>query len=218
MSKSSTLFKKGQIPWNKGKPFLAGSKNPMYGKHHSEATKKEISKSNTGNSPNASSFKKGHTLSQGEKNANYGKVGKLNPFYGKKHTKKTKKRLSRLASNRILEKNPNWQGGVSFEPYGIEFNDKLREEIKRKDGFTCQLCGDKLLYARRIKINPSKNWLVVHHIDYDKQNNNPENLIALCNFCNISVNRNRENWTKHFQKMMKGGQDELNRKTKVFCK
>lgn len=43
--------------------------------------------------------------------------------------------------------------------------------------------------------------LVIHHIDYDKKNSKESNLITLCNFCNISVNRNRKEWTKYFQEM-----------------
>lgn len=35
-------FEEGQTPWNKGKAFLAGKNNPMYGKRHSEETKRKI--------------------------------------------------------------------------------------------------------------------------------------------------------------------------------
>lgn len=44
------LFKKGHIPWNKGKkcPQLSGKNHPMYGKHHSEEHKKKISESEKG--------------------------------------------------------------------------------------------------------------------------------------------------------------------------
>lgn len=37
-----TKFKKGQIPWNLGKPGLLGDKNGMWGRKHSEATKELI--------------------------------------------------------------------------------------------------------------------------------------------------------------------------------
>ncbi len=40
-------FKKGHIPWNKGKhpDCLQGKNHPMYGKHHSEISKQKIRKS-----------------------------------------------------------------------------------------------------------------------------------------------------------------------------
>lgn len=43
--KSPSLFKKGTMPWNNGKkcPQLSGENHHMYGKHHSEETKKKIS-------------------------------------------------------------------------------------------------------------------------------------------------------------------------------
>ncbi len=60
----------------------------------------------------------------------------------------------------------------------------LKHLIKRRDNYTCRLCNDK-----------TKNQdLHVHHIDYDKQNNDPKNLISLCNICHPKTNYNREKW------------------------
>ena len=47
--------------------------------------------------------------------------------------------------------------------------------------------------------NPEYKEIAIHHIDYNKKNNNPLNLISLCNFCNVSVNASREEWTNYFQ-------------------
>ena len=87
------------------------------------------------------------------------------------------------------ERHPNWKGGKSFEPYGIEFNKQLKLFIRQKDIFTCQLCG--------LKEDGQK--LDVHHIDYNKRNNKLDNLISLCRSCHIKIEWNRENWIKYFQ-------------------
>ena len=96
-------------------------------------------------------------------------------------------------------KNARWIDGRSFKPYGSEFNKALKEKIKKRHNYTCQLCNDK------IKKQTKKKFLTVHHIDYNKLNSNENNLIALCNFCNSSVNTNRNQWTKHFQNKIKNG-------------
>ena len=74
--------------------------------------------------------------------------------------------------------------------------------IKERDGYVCQLCNIKLDLKRRIKNEPQKNWAVIHHIDYNKKNCLEENLITLCNFCNFSVNKNRNEWTNFFKKKL----------------
>jgi len=88
------------------------------------------------------------------------------------------------------DKNPQWLGGLSFEPYSPEFNDKLKEEIRKRDNHTCQECNyteEQLGYT-----------LSVHHIDYDKKNNDKTNLISLCNSCHQKTNFNRENWIDYY--------------------
>jgi hypothetical protein len=41
--------------------------------------------------------------------------------------------------------------------------------------------------------------LPVHHIDYDKKNNVPLNLISLCKSCHSKTGYNRDNWIVYYQ-------------------
>jgi len=84
----------------------------------------------------------------------------------------------------------NWQGGKSFEPYGLEFNNQLKEQIRERDNYSCQEC-----YQTEKKLGYR---LTCHHIDYNKKNNNPDNLICLCKSCHSQTNFGREDWTNYF--------------------
>ncbi|TXH47080.1 MAG: HNH endonuclease, partial [Desulfurellales bacterium] len=44
-----------------------------------------------------------------------------------------------------------------------------------------------------------KRKLQVHHIDYDKKNSHPDNLIALCHSCHMKTNFNRSYWKQKCQ-------------------
>ena len=135
-----------------------GRLNGMYGKHHTKRHKDKISKI----MKNKSS-------------------GENNPFYGHHHTEETKRKW-----NRKKENHPNWQGGIGKEPYPFDFNEELKELIRKRDGYVCQLCG-------KIQDN-LKRKLSVHHIDYNKENLDSENLLSLCLICNPKVNYNRNHW------------------------
>lgn len=89
---------------------------------------------------------------------------------------------------RFGAKNYNWKGGISFEPYATEFNDILKEHIRQRDNYTCQLC--RISQDEHLELYNCR--LAIHHIDYDKQNSDPLNLIALCSGCNSTANGNRE--------------------------
>jgi formylmethanofuran dehydrogenase subunit E len=101
---------------------------------------------------------------------------------GRKFSEEHKKKLSKAHKG---SKHWNWQGGKSFEPYSPAFTKELKEAIRQRDNFTCAICGEYPAFD-------------VHHIDYDKQNCEPENLITLCKSCHAKTNSNREYWTKYF--------------------
>jgi len=162
------LFKINSIKWHQENPdFFKGKNNPFWGKHHSEKTKRKISKGNNGNK------------------------GKYNPFWRKNHTEKTKIKMSEKGKLRIGDKSPRWLGGISFEPYGLEFNKKLKYEIRKRDDFICQFpnCG--------IKENGKAHDC--HHISYIKKDNRPENFTTLCQSCHPKTNTNREYWENYFK-------------------
>lgn len=123
-------------------------------------------------------------------------IGKNSSFYGKKHTGETKEKIRISRKGKYLgEDNPNWNNGSSFEPYPPEFNKVLKQFILERDKHTCQ--------------NPNCEYktisLDIHHIDYDKQNNNPKNLITLCDSCHAKTNFNRQYWIYYYKQ---GGVNE----------
>jgi hypothetical protein len=44
--------------------------------------------------------------------------------------------------------------------------------------------------------------LTIHHIDYNKQNCNEENLITLCKGCNTRANYNKDYWLIKYKKIL----------------
>lgn len=176
---------------------MTGENNPFFGKKHSEDTLKEMSDK-----------RKGITWEErlGEEKSNNLKdkfsamfSGSNNPFYGKKHSNQSKNLISqnhRDSSGELNpmfgkgfliqgENNPAWQGGISFEEYGLEFNHELKTKIRLRDKFVCFVC--------------KSNGHIVHHIDYEKKNNDETNLITLCSSCHGKTNFNRDNWIRFFK-------------------
>ena len=146
----------------------------MIGRKFSEEWKKKISEAMKG---------KIHSAEWRRKNSESKK--------GKKVSLETRMKMSKMMKGkRVGDKNPNWLGGKSFEPYNHHFNNSLKEKIRNRDSRLCQLCG------KTEKENKRK--LAVHHIDYVKENCNEENLLSLCMGCNIKVNVNRIFWTGFF--------------------
>ena len=88
--------------------------------------------------------------------------------------------------------NPNWKGGIVHEPYCEIWTDKdYKESIKERDNYMCQ--------------NPTcwriTKKLTIHHINYDKKNCHPWNLITLCNSCNARANGFRK-WHKEWYNLL----------------
>ena len=115
--------------------------------------------------------------------ASCAKLGSNNSFYKKIHTRKSR-RLNSLSHGGT---------GIPYEKigYGIAFTKGLKEQIRFRDCYKCKLCG-----CSQLENNGS---LDVHHIDYNKQNNDCNNLIALCKGCHMKTNYNRKYWTEIFK-------------------
>jgi hypothetical protein len=129
------------------------------------------------------------------------KKGQIQQNTGRTHFKKgnhisfkTEFKKGQIAWNKekFGENSHSWKGGLSFEPYGFEFNNYLKKVIRKRDNYECKICGKKQIIKNH----------AVHHIDYNKKNNNPKNLITLCNSCHTKTNFNRNNWIKYFRRIL----------------
>ena len=94
--------------------------------------------------------------------------GKPSGSTGIKWTKEQKLKL-KLRIPKSGEEHWNWKGGMD-KYYSSYFRRTLRKMIKDRDENKCTECG-------------SRDGLVVHHIDYDKRNDNINNLITMCKVC-----------------------------------
>jgi hypothetical protein len=144
-------------------------------------------------------------------NSMFGRFGKDHPAFGYRHTKKTlnKMRQTKMGNknpakrpevkmklinnhyNCRLSNNPAWRGGISFEPYPLGWNKTFKEQIRYRDGYKCQLCGCPEVECK-VKLS-------IHHIDYNKNNLNMDNLISLCHNCHSKTGLNREYWINYFK-------------------
>jgi len=131
---------------------------------------------------------------KGKKLKPFSQEHKDNISKGKKGQKLSQEHKDKISLSISGDKNWNWKGGISCEPYCPEFTHEYKEYIRERDNNKCQNpdCWKK----------PYKRLLDVHHIDYDKKNCSPDNLITLCNSCNARANKNREWHTKFYQNII----------------
>jgi len=186
-------FKKGQIPWNINKHPSSESIFKMrlakIGKKDSIETRKK--KSDAG--------KKKVFSEEHKKNLSKSQIGKY--FSPETRIKQSKSHKGKIASlkTRIKmgeshkgDKCHFWRGGISFEPYTLDWTETLKRSIRERDNYTCQLCSEL----------QSNKAFDVHHIDYNKKNCDPNNLITLCVVCHSTTNSNRSSWKEFFTDVM----------------
>lgn len=149
-------------------------------------------------------FREGNRIQEGNKNflghrhtekakIIIGEKAKGNQKTLGKHWRLSNKTKEIMSENRKGAKNNNWRGGISFEPYSIDWTKTLKRSVRERDHYTCQLCG---ALQGDIAFD-------VHHIFYDKKNCNPEYLITLCHKCHTKTNFNRNYWMNYFQSFKK---------------
>lgn len=185
-----------------------GKDNSFYGKKHTKETKQKISIANKGKKRTEGQRKR---ISEAFKGRKYSKEHNRKISLARKGipcSEEAKRKISEANKGRVMseetrrkmsestsgEKHPCWKGGASLEPYGVEFNRRLKEQIRVRDEFRCQEC------FRHQNELPEK--LSVHHIDFNKKNHNPNNLIALCRNCHAQTNHTQKDWTEYFQTQM----------------
>jgi len=98
-----------------------------------------------------------------------------------------------LACTHNIDLKGSPQSGL-VNPYPFGWNKKLKNKIKIRDNFECQLCGKK-------ENNPKHH---IHHIDYDKHNLDQENLITLCRECHNMTHKGRTFWEIIFSGLLSG--------------
>lgn len=102
-------------------------------------------------------------------------------WLGKKFSEEYRKKLSDAQKKLVKQgTHPLWRGGISFEPYTVDWTETLKKAIRERDKYICQICN---LYGN-----------ICHHIDYDKKNQSSNNLITLCQRCHSKTNHNRKYW------------------------
>lgn len=185
---------KGKVPWNKGQrgKVLSEETRKRMAKAHigkilSKETKRKISKRIKGNTPwkgkrhSEETKRKLSKLKSGKNHPFFGKRGKGTPNWGKGHSEESKKRMSESSSG---VNHPRWKGGIKMCPYSFGFNENLREKIRNQFNGECVISLQK----------EARKKLSVHHINGDKNDHRPENLIPLQGWAHSMIHADEEFW------------------------
>lgn len=155
------------------------------GKKHSEETKKKMSLSATGRV-----FTEEHRRNLSNKVITDEQRKNMSIAQRNKNYTPSPETRKKMADSHRAEKCVFWKGGISKHPYPAGWCKFLKEQIRLRDNHICQFCG-----KNQGNVKPQ---LHVHHIDYNKDNLNFNNLISLCRSCHAKTNTNREYWVNYF--------------------
>ena len=96
------------------------------------------------------------------------------------------------------------------------YTPEIMKSIRERDNHKCRNCGVLC------HVNPYDGWyypnseynLDVHHIDHDRKNNNPKNLILLCTRCHNKIGRykpkskfrprDNDGYVEYYKNMVRG--------------
>lgn len=207
-----------------------GKNNPMYGKKHKPETIAKLRTASTGKKHSLKTRKKMSLSHTGKKfsiesrakmsQAQKGRI--ISPEHclkisiaktGTKMSAETRQKISCALKNRIFSAETRkkisearkgkrcgtdhyqWRGGPSIRGYcWVWHNTEFKESIRQRDNYQCQnpYCWNKSITRK----------LDIHHIDYNRKNCHPLNLITLCRSCNIRANTNRNYWENLYQNII----------------
>jgi len=164
-----------------------GNKNPFFGKKHNKQTQKKM--------------RNNHADVSDKKNPMFGKRGAETGNYIDGRYLKTYCCVK--CGNEICYTTWYYGSGLcrscssggtgipgELSEYGAKFDNALKEQVRFRDGYICQVCGCSQL--------ENGKQLDCHHIDYNKRHNFLNNLVALCMGCHRKTNHNRKYWEEHF--------------------
>jgi hypothetical protein len=173
---SAESNRKNSMAHKKG--VYAGKKNGFYGKHHTQENNEINRQAHLGRKHSEETRRKMSLWHKQNSN-----------WKGRRHTEESKQKQSLV---KMGENNPVWKNGASFAPYSLEWRRSLKNKIRQRDNNICQLC--------MVNIDELGVGWATHHIDYNKDNCEENNLILLCKKCHGKTNHtHRDLWMLLFE-------------------
>ena len=175
---NQTSFKKGHIPWNKGKKGVYSEEvlkrwsMKRKGRKFTEEWRRKLSESRSGDKNPAKKLEVRKKISQTLQGR------KCPQLSGDKNPAKRLEVRQKISEIRKGEKNPAWKGGITpiYERLRHNMQYKIwRKTVLERDNFICQKCGQKGGNLRTHHIN---NFAEFPELKYAIDNG-----ITLCENC-----------------------------------